>query len=91
MSTLATITELQKMSAKELSSEIRAQQALVSKLRIEIELRKEKNSAKYRNERRQLARMETVLTQTMKKKGEEPLKAAPKSATVSARKRPSKK
>ncbi len=62
MATLATVAELQKMTIPELLKEIRGQQALVRKMRMEITLRKEKDSAKYRNERKQLARMETALT-----------------------------
>lgn len=60
MSSLTTIKELRKMSAEDLRKEIIAQQNIVVKLRLGVKLGKEKDSAKYVREKKQLARMKTV-------------------------------
>jgi len=60
MSSLTTIKELRKMSAEDLRKEIIAQQNTVVKLRLGVKLGKEKDSAKYVREKKQLARMKTV-------------------------------
>lgn len=63
MSALTTIKELQNMTPVDLRKEIAAQDTLVVKLRLGVKLGKEKDSAKYVRERKQLARMKTVLAQ----------------------------
>lgn len=62
MSTTATITELLAMQVSDLEKELRAQQTVVRKMRIELTLNTEKDSARYRRERRHLARLQTVLS-----------------------------
>ena len=82
----ASVTELIKMSEAELLQEIRTHRSELQKARINITLNKEKDTAQYRRNRRQLARMETALT--MVRGGvtaqPKPLKTAKKSARVSA-------
>lgn len=60
MSTLTSIKELQKMSPADLHKEIVQQENIVVKLRLGVKLGKEKDSAKYIREKKQLARMKTV-------------------------------
>ncbi|MAE68435.1 50S ribosomal protein L29 [bacterium] len=60
MSALTTTKELHKMSPKDLLKEIIAQENTVVKLRLGVKLGKEKDSAKYIREKKQLARMKTV-------------------------------
>ena len=62
MSTI-TIKELRGMQPTDLRKEIRAQQTTVRKMRIEITMNTEKDTAKYKRERKTLARMMTVLTE----------------------------
>jgi len=57
------MTELRKMQLQDLCSDVREQQKLVSKLRLGVKLQKEKDTAKYKNEKKQLARMRTILTE----------------------------
>ena len=68
MSKLTSIIELRKMQIKDLQGEVNAQEHLVSKLRLGVKLNKEKNSAKYKGEKKQLARMNTVLTEKQTEK-----------------------
>lgn len=97
MSSITTITELRTMQLADLRREVRAQQTEVRKLRLQIEMNTEKDSAKYRREKRQLARMMMVMGE--KEKGiESPkategtkakeLKQKPKTARVAAPKKP---
>jgi ribosomal protein L29 len=60
MATLITIKELCKMSPEDLRKEIVQQENMVVKLRLGVKLGKEKDSAKYIREKKQLARMKTV-------------------------------
>ena len=78
MSKRTPFTELLKQSPDDLRREIRAQSLTVRKLQMGIALRKEKDTAQYKRERKAIARMQTALTQ----KAKEPLKQAKKSATV---------
>lgn len=74
MAALTTIKELQNMTPKDLLKEVSEQENMVVKLRLGVKLGKEKDSAKYVRERKQLARMKTVLTQKVmegEKKNEE--------------------
>ena len=79
MTKQTSITELRRMQIKDLLGEIRAQEHTVSKLRLGVKLRKEKDTAKYRGEKRQLARMCTVLAE----KQTEELPAQKPGSTVS--------
>ncbi len=83
--------DLAKLSASELRKEIRQQQQAVGKLRIAIQLRKEKATAQLKLERRQLARLETALTANLAGLVSAPteLKKTKKSSTLPARSRAS--
>ena len=60
MAATVSIAELQKMSPRDLQREIRAQRILVARLHMQVRMNKEKDTAKYQRERRQLARMCTA-------------------------------
>ena len=62
MAALVTIKELRKMNPSDLAKEIRQQSTKVFTLRLGVKLGKEKDSAKYIREKKQLARMKTVYT-----------------------------
>jgi len=55
--------ELLNMSVDDVRRDVREQRATVAKLSMGIRMGKEKNSALYKREKRQIARMLTVLTQ----------------------------
>lgn len=63
MAALTTIKELRTMTPEDLLKEIRAQENEVVKLRLGVKLGKEKDSAKYIRQKKQLARMKTVYNQ----------------------------
>lgn len=63
MTAILSTTELRNMQEKDLQGEIMSQKALVAKLKMGIQLQKEKDSAKYQREKKTLARMETVLSE----------------------------
>ncbi|MCF7844275.1 MAG: hypothetical protein K9M03_00410 [Kiritimatiellales bacterium] len=63
MAVLLSIAELKKMQAKDLLREIYDQSALVAKMRLGIKMNKEKDTGKYRREKKMLSRMKTVLTE----------------------------
>lgn len=65
MATKTTIIELRKMQVKDLRREIASQQMLIAKLHMGIVMKKEKDTARYVRERKQLARMKTALTEKM--------------------------
>ena len=95
MSSLTTITELRAMQIADLRNEIRAQETNIRKMRLQITMNTEKDTGKYRTEKKQLARMMMVLGEkkaTEPKKGteatKEPLKKAPTKAKVAASKKP---
>ncbi len=67
MAAMTTITELKTMQLHDLRKEILTQENTVLKLRIGVTLGKEKDSARYIRERKQLARMKTVYTETTQK------------------------
>lgn len=67
MSTLATIAELLKMPLEDLIREIQEQRTLVARLRLEVKMGKQKDIAKYQREKKQLARMLTVMVQKQEK------------------------
>ena len=79
------------MPVDELRKEVLVQRTLVRKMRLQIHLNKEKDSAKYRREKRLLARMLTAhgsAGSPQGKTGAQPvakkLKSKPKSRTVPA-------
>ena len=90
--TTLTIEELRTMPLAELQRERTMRRMAVAKMRIGIELKKEKDTAAYRREKRVLAQMETVLTdkmqknQTMQKKDSSESSAS--SASSSSKKSP---
>ena len=89
MSSATSITELRTMQIADLRKEFRAQQTLVRKMRLQIELNTEKDTARYRREKQALPRMLMVMAEKTKGAGE--LEGKPKTATVSAPKKPKKK
>ena len=86
MSSHASATELLKMTPKELGNEVMQQKMLVAKLKLGIAMGKEKDTARYRRERRQLARMQTALTMKDKEQLSEPSKARTVRASRSKKK-----
>ena len=98
MSSLTTITEMRSMSLDDLRKEVRAHQTHVQKMRLQITMGTEKDTGKYRREKKQLARMMMVLGEnsmrTTAENGEKAsnvqLKQKPKTATVAAPKKPKK-
>ena len=93
MATLLTTTELRNMTLEDLRHELQVHSAKAAKIRMDIELKKEKDTAKYRRERRAIARMQTVIAEkaAMKtapeKMKKEELKKEPKTRTVRAPKK----
>lgn len=75
-----TVGELKNMTLEDLVREVSDQRMLVRKLRITISMNTEKDSAKYRREKRALARMLTVISA----KRRTALLTQAKSSTVSA-------
>ncbi|MBU0766552.1 50S ribosomal protein L29 [Patescibacteria group bacterium] len=63
MSSILSITELRKMQAKDLLRELQEQASLVAKMRLGIKMKKEKDTGKYRREKKQISRMNTALTE----------------------------
>ena len=61
--TVTTIGELRSMQLSDLRREVRTQRVLVTKLRLGIDLQKEKDTAKYKREKKILSRMMTVLSE----------------------------
>lgn len=81
MAATASLTELRKMQIADLQKDITAQKVQVAKLRLGVTMQKEKDHARYKREKRQLAKMLTVLTE---KKQAESLKQKEAQSTVSA-------
>lgn len=85
MASALTPTELRKMTAEDLHNEIHEHRALAGKTRLDVELKKEKNAAKAKTQRRAVARMLTILGE--KERGEDAkveLKKKSKTRTVPA-------
>lgn len=82
---IASFGELTAMPLDELRKEITDQRTLVSKMRLGIQLSKEKDTAKFRRERRALARMHAALhTLTTGSSSAKLLKKKPKNRSISA-------
>lgn len=87
MSPSSAINELMKQPLEDLRREVRAKRALVAKMKLNIDLKKEKNSAAYRREKKEINRMLTVMNR-LEKEGKPALQQKPVSRKISA---PSKK
>ncbi len=99
MSSTTTITELRTMQIADLRKEIRSHRTHLQKMRLQITMNTEKDTGKYRRDKKQLARMMTVLTEKEKDTGstkgtketkEVDLNTKPKTARVAAPKKPRK-
>ena len=100
MASTITTKELRNMTHGDLAKDVTAQRGLVAKLGMGIRLQKEKDTAKYRREKRALARMLTILTektqmtQTIQKKQKNESSesfVSSESSTSNATKKPLKK
>ena len=80
MASHSSVTELRKMSIEDLKREINEISVSVAKMRLGIEMKKEKNSSKYKAAKKYLARLKTILSEKMI---EESLKSEPSTSTVS--------
>lgn len=78
MSSTLSYAELLNMNLQDLSREADSQRMIVRKMRIEISMNTEKDSARYRREKRALARMLTALS----KKSNDALSSSAKPSTV---------
>ena len=78
MSKSSTAGELRAMQMPDLAREIKAQTLLVEQIRLAVHMKKEKDTAKLRRERRALARMNTEWT----RKNATQLQASVKPSTV---------
>lgn len=74
MTPKSTTTDLAKQSHDDLRRDVKHKRAQVARMRLHLELKKEKNSAAYRREKKEIARM---LTSLSNRKGE----ALPKPAS----------
>ncbi|MFA6039484.1 MAG: hypothetical protein WCV62_06330 [Candidatus Peribacteraceae bacterium] len=80
---LSSYGELTAMPPEELRRDIAAQRTLVRKMRLGVEMKKEKDTARYRREKRQLSRMLTAQG-AQQRQPKKVLKSKPKSRIVSA-------
>lgn len=77
--------EMRRMSPEDLAREVREKQAVVAKMRLGLQIGSEKDIARYRRERKELSRLQTVLTEKRAATpAPAPLKRRTSSATVSA-------
>lgn len=72
MSAIATTTELRSMQIADLRHELAAHRAIVRKMRLGIHMSKEKDTAKYRREKKALARMTAVMGEKEKEALQKP-------------------
>lgn len=63
MTPSSAMNELRKMQPSDLEREVAAKRMQIAKMRIGVEIRQEKDTAKFRREKKELARMLTVLRQ----------------------------
>lgn len=66
-------TELRRMTMDDIEREIRAKQMTVAKMRLGLKIGSEKDSARYKRERKQLAQLRTVQRDKMEEKGKKGL------------------
>ena len=83
-----TITDLRNMQTNELERDLREKQLHVAKMRIDIDMQSHKDTAEFRREKKQVARILTVLNE--KNAGGKALKGSDKTATLSAPATPTK-
>ena len=81
MATITSLTELRNMPVSDLRKEVMNQRNIVAKMHLGIEMSKEKDTARYQREKKQLARMLTVL----KAKEAEGKKAEKEKATTTTK------
>lgn len=74
----APFNEIAKMTPDELGRELRERELSVAKQRLQVQLGSQKNTATFRDDRRQVARLKTALNQ--KKQAEEKAPAGQKAA-----------
>lgn len=86
MAAFSTITELRNMQASELEKDLQEKKGVVAKMRIDIDMRSQKDTAQYKKEKKQVARIQTVLSE--KKADGKALKTDGKKATVRAPRAP---
>jgi ribosomal protein L29 len=86
MATHLSTTELRNMQMDDLRKEITAKRMTVAKMHIDIEMRSEKDSARFLREKKELARMLTIENekQKMETEPQTTLKTSRKTSTVSA-------
>jgi len=85
MASIPTIKELRAMQSKDLQSEIAEHSSALAKMRLDVGVGGEKDTAKLRRLRKGIAQMHTVLTE--KERGEAGLKKQKKTSRVAAPKK----
>lgn len=83
MATHLTAKELRNMQMEELRKEAAAKRMHISKMHLEVQLRSEKDTARFRREKKEFARLLTVIAEKEKAEGKD-LKKSEKASTVSA-------
>ena len=99
MATTLSMKELRTMQQSDLQKELKSQRAVVAKLAIGIQMQKEKDTAKYRREKKVLSRMMTALgekqvtqeKQWKQKKENSPVSLVPPASPASNSKKPALK
>jgi ribosomal protein L29 len=81
MATTLATKEIRTMQLEDLHKEIREKRTMIAKMQVEIDMRSEKDTAKFLRLKKEIARLLTILNE---KKRNEPLKTATKKAKVSA-------
>jgi ribosomal protein L29 len=66
MATHLSAKELRNMQTEELQKEVMSKKLLVSKMRIDVQIGSEKDTARFLREKKEFARLMTVLTERMK-------------------------
>ena len=84
MTPKASIIELQKMTTEDLHREAKAKRAGLGRKRLHLELKKDKDSASFRREKKELARILTIANmkkgEALQKKSSSPKVSAPSGA-----------
>lgn len=83
MATHLSAKELRNMQMEELRKEVTAKRMLISKMHLDVQLNSEKDTARFRREKKELARLLTVIAEKEKADGKD-LKNSEKTSTVSA-------
>jgi len=82
MASISTTTELRNMQISELEKDLQEKKLIVAKMRLDVDMRSQKDTAQYKKEKKQVARIQTIITQ--KKAEGMGLKTEKKTATVRA-------